>query len=178
MSQPPPASRSAASELGERLEELGRKLGSREAPFREDLERARRVAARLREQVAGALARFHRAAAAAGALQLDAVVSETRADDKHLRAVQFDLSRGRYRAIVTVKARGEVTLEAHVSDEVKTGILYTTFHFPEHLVNVITSSECDEHTLCPEYKVVAVDVAKVAAPAAQRQEPALATASP
>jgi formate dehydrogenase major subunit len=81
-------------------------------------------------------------------------------------------------AVRVVSARGEVTLEAHVSDEVKPGILYTTFHFPEHLVNVITSSECDEHTLCPEYKVVAVDVAKVAAPAAQRQEPALATASP
>ena len=48
----------------------------------------------------------------------------------------------------------------------KPGILYTTFHFPEHLVNVLTSSEADEDTLCPEYKVVAVDVEKVPAPAA------------
>ena len=39
---------------------------------------------------------------------------------------------------------------------------YTTFHFPEHLVNVVTSSECDEDTMCPEYKVVAVDVRPVA----------------
>jgi formate dehydrogenase major subunit len=44
------------------------------------------------------------------------------------------------------------------------GILYTTFHFPEHLVNVVTSSECDEDTMCPEYKVVAVDVERVGAP--------------
>ena len=42
-------------------------------------------------------------------------------------------------------------------------ILYTTFHFPEHLVNVVTSSECDEDTMCPEYKVVAVDVERVSA---------------
>ena len=60
-------------------------------------------------------------------------------------------------------ARGEVRIHAKVSDEVKPGILYTTFHFPEHLVNVVTSSECDEDTLCPEYKVVAVDVERVSA---------------
>jgi formate dehydrogenase major subunit len=54
-----------------------------------------------------------------------------------------------------------VRIHAKVSDEVKPGILYTTFHFPEHLVNVVTSSECDEDTMCPEYKVVAVDVERV-----------------
>ena len=43
-------------------------------------------------------------------------------------------------------------------------IHYTTFHFPEHLVNVVTSSECDEDTMCPEYKVVAMDVERVSAP--------------
>lgn len=57
-------------------------------------------------------------------------------------------------------ARGDVHLKARVSDEVKPGILYTTFHFPENLVNVVTSSECDADTMCPEYKVVAVDVEK------------------
>ena len=55
-------------------------------------------------------------------------------------------------------------IHAKVSDEVKPGILYTTFHFPEHLVNVVTSSECDEDTMCPEYKVVAVDVERVSTP--------------
>ena len=58
-------------------------------------------------------------------------------------------------------ARGEVTLEAFVSEEVKAGILYTTFHFPEHMVNNVTSDvHCDD-TLCPEYKVSAVDIEKV-----------------
>jgi len=104
MSQSPPA------DLAARLEALGRELGSREAPHRDDLARARAFAEKLRDRVGEGLERFQRAAAAAGAPQLHATVSETRADDKHLRAVQFDLTRGRYRAIVTVKARGEVTL--------------------------------------------------------------------
>ena len=58
-------------------------------------------------------------------------------------------------------ARGEVRIKARVSTEVKPGILYTTFHFPDALVNMVTSSECDEDTMCPEYKVVAVDVERV-----------------
>ena len=104
MAQNPPA------DLGARLEALGRELGAREAPHRDELARARAFAEKLRSRVAEGLDRFERAAAAAGAPQLRAAVSEARADDKHLRAFQFDLSRGRYRAIVTVKARGEVTL--------------------------------------------------------------------
>jgi formate dehydrogenase major subunit len=56
-------------------------------------------------------------------------------------------------------ARGEVTLPARVTEEVKPGILYTTFHFPEHMVNNVTGSGCDADTMCPEYKVVAADVA-------------------
>ena len=104
MSQPPSA------DLAARLEDLGREIGAREAPFRDDLARARSVAEKLRDRVAEGLDRFQRAAAGAGAPQIHTTVSETRVDDKHLRAVQFDLERGRYRAIVTVKARGEVTL--------------------------------------------------------------------
>ena len=58
-------------------------------------------------------------------------------------------------------ARGEVELEANVTDEVKPGILYTTFHFPEAMVNNVTGQGCDADTLCPEYKVVAADVVRV-----------------
>ena len=104
MSQHPPA------DLGERLEALGRELGARESAFREGLARARAVADKLRDRIEEGLGRFQRAAASAGAPHLFASVSETRVDDKHVRAVQFDVSRGRHHAIVTVKARGEVTL--------------------------------------------------------------------
>ena len=57
-------------------------------------------------------------------------------------------------------ARGKVDLKARVTDEVKPGVLSTTFHFPEVLVNVLTSGVSDSEAMCPEYKVVAVDVRK------------------
>jgi predicted molibdopterin-dependent oxidoreductase YjgC len=61
-------------------------------------------------------------------------------------------------------ARGEVELQAQVSDEVKPGVLYTTFHFPEAMVNNVTGSGHDSETLCPEYKVIAANIEKVAIP--------------
>ncbi len=73
-------------------------------------------------------------------------------------------------------ARGEVELHAFVSDEVKPGVLYTTFHFPEAMVNNVTGSGCDADTLCPEYKVIAADVMRVAEGRRKRKismEPAL-----
>ena len=57
-------------------------------------------------------------------------------------------------------ARGKVDMRLEVTDEVKPGILYTTFHFPEHLVNNVTSDEHCSESLCPEYKVSAVDFRK------------------
>ncbi|HBJ85682.1 MAG TPA: formate dehydrogenase subunit alpha, partial [Verrucomicrobiales bacterium] len=60
-------------------------------------------------------------------------------------------------------ARGEVELEARVTDEVKPGILYTTFHFPDAMVNNVTGQGCDGDTMCPEYKVIASDVELVSA---------------
>jgi len=98
------------STLRERMAELGRELGGREAEHRAALDEARRRAAALRAQVSDALEGFRNAVEAAGAPQLAAKVGELRPDDKHVRAVEFDLVRGRHRAIVTVKARGEVTL--------------------------------------------------------------------
>lgn len=56
--------------------------------------------------------------------------------------------------------RGKIDVKAKISDEVKPGILSSTFHFPEVMMNVITSSEHDTEALCPEYKVVAVNIRK------------------
>ncbi len=96
--------------LGERLEALGRELGEREASHAEGRAEAHARAEALREQVADALSRFHAAAAKAGADFLSPQVSDVRVDDKHVRSYQLELSRGRHRAIITVKSRGEVTL--------------------------------------------------------------------
>jgi formate dehydrogenase major subunit len=56
--------------------------------------------------------------------------------------------------------RGKVDIKAKISDEVKPGILSTTFHFPEIMVNLITSGIHDTEALCPEYKVVSVRIRK------------------
>lgn len=60
-------------------------------------------------------------------------------------------------------ARGEIRVKARITDEVKPGILYTTFHFPELMINRVTGDGHDADTLCPEYKVSAVDVEPVGA---------------
>jgi formate dehydrogenase major subunit len=56
--------------------------------------------------------------------------------------------------------RGKVDIKARLTDEVKPGVLSTTFHFPELTLNIITSSERDSEAMCPEYKIVAVNIRK------------------
>lgn len=56
--------------------------------------------------------------------------------------------------------RGKIDIKARLTDEVKSGVLSTTFHFPEVMLNVITSGEHDSEAMCPEYKVVAVNIRK------------------
>ncbi len=56
--------------------------------------------------------------------------------------------------------RGKVDIKAKISDQVKQGILSSTFHFPDIMLNNITSDEHCSEALCPEYKVVAVRIRK------------------
>ncbi|MGB1261653.1 MAG: formate dehydrogenase subunit alpha [Cognaticolwellia sp.] len=64
-------------------------------------------------------------------------------------------------AVRLFSARGEIVLKAQLSDKVKAGILFTTFHFPELMINRVTGDVTDKHTKCPEYKVVAVGIEAV-----------------
>ena len=64
---------------------------------------------------------------------------------------------------VSIKSRAGVTvLHTLVTERVQPGVVYTTFHFPESGANVITTDNSDWATNCPEYKVTAVQVEKVA----------------
>lgn len=56
--------------------------------------------------------------------------------------------------------RGKVDIKAKITDEVKPGILSSTFHFPDIMLNNITSSVSDSEALCPEYKVVSCRIRK------------------
>ncbi len=96
--------------LEARLAEVGRRLGERESEHSRALAAARSRAQELRAEIERALEAFHASAARAGAPQLRVALGEVRLDDKHARALQFDLARGRCAGIVTVKSRGEVTL--------------------------------------------------------------------
>jgi formate dehydrogenase major subunit len=60
--------------------------------------------------------------------------------------------------VCVTSARGKVDIKAHLSTEVLPGIMSTTFHFPEIMVNMITSDVHDSEAKCPEYKVVAVKI--------------------
>jgi formate dehydrogenase major subunit len=59
---------------------------------------------------------------------------------------------------------GQTVLRAELTERVQPGVVYTTFHFPESGANVITTDASDWATNCPEYKVTAVEVTKVAQP--------------
>jgi hypothetical protein len=106
----PPAPGDPAAHLSSTLSDLGRRLGERERQHLAGLDAARRRAEALHALVSRGIEAFHAAVDAAGAPQLRVELSAPRPDDKHARAVQFALQRGRHTAVITVKSRGEVTL--------------------------------------------------------------------
>jgi formate dehydrogenase major subunit len=59
--------------------------------------------------------------------------------------------------------KGETTLRAVLTERMQAGVVYTTFHHPQSGANVVTTENSDWATNCPEYKVTAVQVAKVVA---------------
>ena len=64
---------------------------------------------------------------------------------------------------VGVESRvGSTTLPVSITERVQPGVVYTTFHFPESGANVITTDNSDWATNCPEYKVTAVQVSRLA----------------
>jgi len=82
---------------------------------------------------------------------------------------------------------GNTVLRACISEGVRPGVVYTTFHHPLSGANVITTDNSDWATNCPEYKVTAVQVSRVSEPSAwqarqqqfdRRQQALLDTALP
>ena len=88
--------------LEERIARLGRELGERESSHARATE--------LRALVEAAIEGFHAAAASAGSPHLRIEVGSPRLDEKHVRAVEFEVRRGRTRGLFVVKSRGDLTL--------------------------------------------------------------------
>jgi formate dehydrogenase major subunit len=59
---------------------------------------------------------------------------------------------------------GDTVLRARLSNRVRPGVVYTTFHHPVSGANVITTDNSDWATNCPEYKVTAVEAMRVSQP--------------
>lgn len=62
--------------------------------------------------------------------------------------------------VCIISPRGKIDVKARITEEVKPGVLSSTFHFPEIQMNDLTSSVSDSEAMCPEYKVVAVNIRK------------------
>lgn len=57
--------------------------------------------------------------------------------------------------------RGSIEIAARVTDSVPAGVIFTTFHFAETPVNVLTNPKFDAIAKIPEFKVCAARVEKV-----------------
>jgi formate dehydrogenase major subunit len=79
-------------------------------------------------------------------------ISPRDAERLRLREGEYTRIRSRY---------GAVVLRIKISDGVRDGELFATFHTPEVFLNLVTSSERDGVTGTPEYKRTAVQVEKL-----------------
>ena len=95
--------------LNDRIEAIAHDVAKREATHSEAIAEARAKAEELHGRVEAAISRFNETLAKS-VPYLRVEVSPPRIDDKHLHAVEFNLERGRHRAVITVKSKGEVTL--------------------------------------------------------------------
>lgn len=74
-------------------------------------------------------------------------------------AEKYGLKEGDFMRVTS--RRGSVVGRARITDRVKPGLIYMTFHFVETPVNQLTSSHYDPISKTAEYKVTAVNIKKV-----------------
>ena len=74
-------------------------------------------------------------------------------------ATKYGLEDGDFMRITS--RRGSVVGRAKITERVKPGLIYMTFHFSETPVNQLTSAHYDPITKTAEYKVTAVNIKKV-----------------
>jgi formate dehydrogenase major subunit len=71
-------------------------------------------------------------------------------------ADRYGIEDGEY---VTLKSRrGEIDVEARVTEDTKEGTVWTTPHFADAAGNRLTNDVLDERAKIPEYKAAAVEI--------------------
>ena len=92
--------------------------------------------------------------------QLDKAKEETvRIHPRDAR--KLDISDGE--EVDVISRRGRVRVKSEVTKATNVGTVFMTFHYPETRTNILIGDAKDEFTGCPEYKVSAVRIEKVAA---------------
>lgn len=76
-----------------------------------------------------------------------------------LDAQELGISEGD--TVRVISRRGQVELKVKLSQRVKRGEVFSTFHFSEARVNLLTSSELDPVAKIPELKVTAIRIEKI-----------------
>jgi formate dehydrogenase major subunit len=93
------------------------------------------------------------------------IVKLAKATEETLRIHPSDARREEIRHgeyVDIVSRRGRVRVRVEVTKATNKGTLFMTFHFPESRTNILIGEAVDEFTGCPEYKVCAVRLEKVA----------------
>ncbi|NLF47662.1 MAG: formate dehydrogenase subunit alpha [Clostridiales bacterium] len=62
--------------------------------------------------------------------------------------------------VTVASRRGQVSIDARVTPDVKEGVLFMPFHFADGPANLLTNSAIDPTAKIPEYKVCAVKIVK------------------
>ncbi|WP_049986018.1 formate dehydrogenase subunit alpha [Halobellus rufus] len=74
---------------------------------------------------------------------------------------------------IKVKSRrGEIELEAHVTEDIKEGVIWTTPHFAAASANRLTNDVLDERAKIPEYKAAAAEIEVGVEPSGSENAPA------
>jgi formate dehydrogenase alpha subunit len=60
--------------------------------------------------------------------------------------------------VTVTSRRGEITVEAHVTEDIKEGVIWTTPHFADASANRLTNDVLDERAKIPEYKAAAAEI--------------------
>lgn len=75
-------------------------------------------------------------------------------------AARYDLQEGD--PVRVVSRRGDAEFVTRITDDIRQGLVFATFHSAKHLVNKITSDAVDPFSRQPDYKRCAVLIEKAA----------------
>ena len=64
--------------------------------------------------------------------------------------------------VKAISRRGEITIGARVTKNIKKGIVFIPFHYVECAANVLTNNALDPVAKIPEFKACAVRIEKIA----------------